>query len=355
MLKLKQILKKKYFIACISIVLICCMFIFYIVFLWENTETKMVSLPILPVENYAEYSASESYMAYDISEICDGNPWKEEWNIKTHPVFYNIDFKNSSTVQNYDDKINIMKNKVKHLEKIAENFGVRDNYTITYGTAEGKIENKEISFQTSIYDSTIFIEFKKPIPLPFDTTEENKEQSEKVISYFIDNYKDCLNWKEAEKALHFDYSIDGEKYFSLYAYEKGNTIEQELLNYHFHTVHIATNEKNEITSIWLKKADLSDKIGEYTIITAEQAEQLLYSGNYTSTLANTFSQNMTIVKTELVYRNTIYDSIYMPCYKFFVQMPHIEGDGLHHYDVYYIPAVEQQYLKHYEDVSYKFD
>jgi len=37
--------------------------------------------------------------------------------------------------------------------------------------------------------------------LPFDTTEENKEQSEKVISYFIDNYKDCLNWKEAEKAL----------------------------------------------------------------------------------------------------------------------------------------------------------
>jgi len=38
-----------------------------------------------------------------------------------------------------------------------------------------------------------------------------------------------------------------------------------------------------------------------------------------------------------------------------VQMPHIEGDGLHHYDVYYIPAVEQQYLKHYEDVSYKFD
>ena len=69
MLKLKQILKKKYFIACISIVLICCMFIFYIVFLWENTETEMVSLPILPVENYAEYSASESYMAYDISEI----------------------------------------------------------------------------------------------------------------------------------------------------------------------------------------------------------------------------------------------------------------------------------------------
>ena len=181
--KLKQILKKKYFIACMSIILICCMFIFYIVFLWKDTETKIISLPILPVENYADYSASEGYMAYDISEICDGNPWKEEWNIKTLPVFYNIDFKNNSTAQNYDDKINIMKNKVKYLEKIAENFGVTDNYTITYGAGEGKIENNEISFQTSIYDNTIFIKFKKTIKLPFDSTAINKEQSEKIISY----------------------------------------------------------------------------------------------------------------------------------------------------------------------------
>lgn len=141
----------------------------------------------------------------------------------------------------------------------------------------------------------------------------------------------------------------------MYAYEKGNTIEQELLNYHFNNVHITINEKNEITSIWLKKADLSDKIGDYAIITAEQAKQLLYSGNYTSTLANTFSQNMTVVKTELVYRNTTYDSIYMPCYKFFVQMPHTEGNGLRHYDIYYIPAIEQQYLKYYDDLKHKFD
>ncbi|NDO46585.1 hypothetical protein [Clostridium sp. MD294] len=355
MLKLKQIFKTKYFIACISILLICCMFTFYIVFLWKNTETKTVSLPTLPVEDYATYSASEGYLAYDISEIYNGSPWKEEWDITTLPVFYNVDFKNSSNAENYEHKINIMKNKMKYLEEIAQNFGVTDNYTIKYGTEEGKLENKEISFQNYIYDNTILITFKKPIKLPFENTQQNKEQSEKIISYFIDNYKDCFGWKEAEKALHFDYSIEGKKYFLLYAYEKGNTLEQELLNYHFNNVCIITNEKNEITSALFKKTDLSDKIGEYAIITSEQAKQLLYSGKYTSTLSNTFSQNMTIVKTELVYRNTIYDSIYMPCYKFFVQLPHIEGDGLRHYDVYYIPAIKQQYLEYTNDIEYQFD
>lgn len=354
-LKLEQILKKKYFIAFMSIVLICCMFIFYIVFLWKGTETKVISLPVLPVESYGEYSASEGYMAYDISEIYDGNPWKEEWNIKKLPVFYNIDFKKSNNAKNYNEKMAIMEDKIKYLEEIAKKFGITEEYTITYGIGESVLENKEMSFQTSIFDDAIFIVFKKPVALPFDTMEENKEQSEKIISYFIDHYKDCFGWDEAASALHFDYTIEAEKYFSLYAYEKGMTLEQELLNYHFNNVHIAINDKNEMTSIMYNRADLSDKIGEYDIITPQQAQQLLYSGNYISTKANTFSPNMTVVKTELVYRTTIYDSIYMPCYKFFVQLPHTEENGLHQYDIYYVPAIQQQYCDNRSNLKHQFD
>ena len=44
--------------------------------------------------------------------------------ISKHFQYFAISIlKNNSTAQNYDDKINIMKNKVKYLEKIAENFG----------------------------------------------------------------------------------------------------------------------------------------------------------------------------------------------------------------------------------------
>lgn len=342
MSKLKQILEKKYFIAFISILLLCGMFTFYAVFLWKDTE--ILSLPILQVENYEEYYASEGYMSYDISEIYDGNPWKAEWNITDLPVFNNLDFKKSNEAESYDDKINVTKDKVESLKEVAENFGITNHYTVTYGAGEATLENKDISLQTSIYENTIFIKFKKPIPLPFDIVEESKEDAEKIISYFIDNYKNCLGWEEAGKALYCDYSIEGEKLFLLYAYEKGNTLEQELLNYHFNNVHIVTDEQNRISSLWLKKTDLSDKIGQYPIITAEQAKELLYDKKYTSTLGNTFSQNMIVVKTELVYRNTIYDNVFMPCYKFFVQLPHTEGEGLHNYDVYYIPAIEQQYL-----------
>ena len=52
------------------------------------------------------------------------------------------------------------------------------------------------------------------------------------VSHFL-LFQAVEHWKEAEKALYCWYDIYGEKYFSLYAYKKGNTLEEELLNYHF--------------------------------------------------------------------------------------------------------------------------
>ena len=317
------------------------MFLFYIIFLYKNDRIELLSLPILLVEENKE--ETENYFAYDISELYDGNPWKEEWNNKTLPVFYNTELRNRKK-KNIDKREKIQ-SKIKVLEQIAKKFGVTNRNTMLYDTWNVFLENKDYSFQMNFYQDILLIKFKKFVELPFIYEKESKEQAEKVISYFIDTYKDCFDWKEAEKALYCWYDIYGEKYFSLYAYKKGNTLEEELLNYHFNRAYLMIGEKNEIRAIFFRKTDLSEKIGEYPIITTEQAQQLLQSQTYISVLGNTFSQNMTLVKTELVYRDSIYDSIFMPYYKFFVQLPEIEENGLHHYDVYYIPAVQEQYLK----------
>ena len=53
-------------------------------------------------------------------------------------------------------------------------------------------------------------------------------------------------------------------------------------------------------------------------------------------------------KVELVYRNTYWmDKIYMPYYKFYIEIPELEnrfGHGLKHYGAYYVPAVESEYI-----------
>lgn len=317
------------------------MFLFYIIFLYKDEKIELLSLPLLPVEENKE--KTESYFAYDISELYDGNPWKEEWNIETLPVFYNIELKNE-TQKDKDTKSRIQY-KREFLEQVAKKFGVTNKDTITYDTRNIFLETKTHSFQMNLSQDILCIKFKKSTTLPFLYEQESTEQAEKVISYFIDTYKDCFDWKEAEKALSCWYDVYGKKYFSLYAYENGNTLEEKLLNYHFNRAYFRMGEKNELKTIFFRKTDLSQKIGDYPIITAEEAKQLLYHQKYTSVSGNTFFQNMTLVKTELVYKDSIYDSIFMPCYKFFVQLPEEKENGLRHYDVYYIPAIQEQYLK----------
>ncbi len=335
------IFQKKYFVALASIFLICCMFLFYIVFLYKDKKVDLLCLPLLPVEKNEE--ETESYFAYDISELYDGNPWKEEWNIETLPVFYNTELKNR-TQKDKEAKSRIQY-KREFLEQVAKKFGVTKKDSIIYDTWDIFLESKAYSFQMNLYQDVLCIKLKEPITLPFSYEPERKEQAEKAISYFMDTYKDYFDWKEAEKALSCWYDVYGKKYFSLYAYENGDTLEEKLLQYHFNRAYFKMGEKNELKAIFFRKTDLSEKIGEYPIITTEQAKQLLYSQKYSSVSGNTFLQNMTLVKTELVYKDSIYDSIFMPCYKFFVQLPEEKENGLRHYDVYYIPAIQEQYLK----------
>ncbi len=349
MLKLKQIFQKRNFIVYTSILLICCMIIYYINY-FKNHTTEMISLPMLTIEDFHEYSEPEIYFAYDISEIYNGNPWKPEWNISELPAFYNTSYKNYNTADTYEQKINVMKQKIISAQKIAQNFSTAALYKMIYGSEQGSIENEELLLSINTHNDIINITFKNAISLPFAIEQQNKEQLEKIIYYFIDTYKYALHWQEGKDALSFQYDANGIGHFELIAYENGDTLEKQFLNYHFNTVSIILNQQNQITSFVITKTDISDKIENYPIITEEQAQKLLYHGKYISTSEYDFSENMPIVKTELVYKATTYDSIFMPYYKFFVQVPGIEQNGLHCYMTYYVPAIKEQYLKNFSSL-----
>lgn len=48
-----------------------------------------------------------------------------------------------------------------------------------------------------------------------------------------------------------------------------------------------------------------------------------------------------VAKAELVYRTGAREEYFMPYYRFYVELPEEERDGLKTYGIYYVPAVEK--------------
>jgi len=103
----------------------------------------------------------------------------------------------------------------------------------------------------------------------------------------------------------------------------------------------------------VKRLDAAEKIGDYPIITAQEAQNLLLKGSYLTTVPSEYLTGgkiteEAIVKTELIYRTNQHEQTFMPYYRFYVELGELHPDhwpeGLINYGAYYVPAVEGEYL-----------
>ncbi len=86
-------------------------------------------------------------------------------------------------------------------------------------------------------------------------------------------------------------------------------------------------------------------MGDYPIISAEEAKKLLLNKNYITTVPNEFPGESYIAKTELVYRTGAHEKYFMPYYRFYVELPAAEREGgMKTYGAYYVPAVLGSYI-----------
>ena len=95
------------------------------------------------------------------------------------------------------------------------------------------------------------------------------------------------------------------------------------------------------------------KLGDYPIITADEARELLFNGNFVTSIpseelrADTVREE-DIAAVELVYRPGNVEQIFMPYYRFSIRLRDREDErselGLKNYGAFYVPAVESEYL-----------
>lgn len=367
------------------------------------------NLPKLTVNTELGSYGFEGYLAYDVNELRNGNPWTENNDLKTMPVFANPGKFNSAGVP-----VNGLSSKemLAEAEKIADLFGLEITSLYTEPTQEQidqivhKMEaagasEEEIRQNTSIYRATaecrsarievqndghivlvltpetahlakeigklsscesFTISFKYgyetidgtmysiglPLPEGYSFTYNTTyEQAVKITQYLFSEFGSFLGTTEPGYDLSADYTYSGVLMRpSTFVFDNSGSLADRILNYNFRRLYFTGTNLGELGAIKYYNADLSQKIGDYPIITAREARKLLLENHYITTVPEEFPGEKYIAHVELIYRTSGLNAVFMPYYKFLVEMPTMElENGLKTFGAFYVPAVKGEFLE----------
>lgn len=339
---------------------------------WQKAPDDSESqLPMLTIgENLSDGMGFEGLMAYDVSELVNANPWREGAELSVLPVFKNpLTYHNNyMTVSGAD--FDAME---KYLLDIAERLGLdTDNLEVTdnapteerraailekYGEVpEGYFDPTEvlteaegIEISVDIF-MTATITFEPAISVPeeynfFDHASYGDTAA--LAEYIKKSYHELLDMDNPQVNIHGgDYDINFSQHYQIEFYDGSGDLADQMINYNFNrVVFYLGNDEGNLWLVRIFQPDLSEKTGDYPIISAEEAKNLLINGNYITTVPYEMPGADYVKKVELVYRTARWEEYYMPYYRFYVELPDEEREGgLKTYGAYYVPAVESQYI-----------
>lgn len=307
----------------------------------------------------------EGFHVNELSELEGGNPWRADMNLKTMPVF------RSSSTNPDPEKMK------RHLKEVAERFGVTldDSEIVTdfpdvetyrtqmqeYGASEEETEEliaRVLSYTAAVrakkngfsfqIDSafTVGIHFDEPIPTPDEYASgyhRSLEEAERLADYLLSEYRGFLSMKDPQKNIYSELGFQ--------FYDKGGSDAETIVNFSLNNTRLCTDDNGDLFVIWAYSNDGCEKIGDYPIISAEEAKTLLVGGNYLSSLDYRITGEEEIAKTELVYRSGIGYETVMPFYRFLVEVNSEKNgqtaesaDGKRLFAAFYVPAVRGEYL-----------
>lgn len=318
----------------------------------DPVPTELPTLPVSMGPSLGGYGF-EGYYVRDISDLKNTSPSQIGSLPDTLPVFRNATggYPLQAATEEYKAKmLTLCRSVAGRLGWDAENMTVvwdeRNGglvpTTVTATGADGvKIEVDQFMTVTITYpDRGGPLSEKNSLVLR--TYDSAYELAEKLLA----EYRGLMGFSAPQICVTGgDYNIDGGQHYDIAFVETGGTQTEELLEFFFRRAEFACNEDGEPWRIRLTCTDLSDKVGDYPIITAQQAQAQLVAGHYITSCGWEMPGEAYIRKVELVYRTGEYDEYFMPYYRFYVELL-VEGsvEGCMHLAAYYVPAVAEEYL-----------
>lgn len=349
-------------------------------------------------------------MAYDVSELQSGNPWTENNDLVTMPAFTNPkEYDSKGTLINglsaeemlaeaeeianlfdleitslYTDptpeQIEEIRQKLERVDASEED--ILRNTSANRATAEcigarveiqedGHIilaltpETAELVYDIGKLDAynsfTVTFDYGSEsangtgpstgLPLPdgysFTFSNTSNEQAMEITQYLFSEYGAFSGITTPGYDLSADYTYEGElTRLHTTVFENSGSLTDRILNYHFNSLQFVATESGGLGDIRHYNTDLSQKIGDYPIITAEEARTLLLENNYYTSVPEELPGEEYIAHVELTYLTNSWDSIFMPYYMFLVEMPTMaQENGLKTFGIFYVPAIQGEFLE----------
>ncbi|MBQ2756620.1 MAG: hypothetical protein IJF27_08105 [Oscillospiraceae bacterium] len=311
-------------------------------------------LPALTINDcFNEGMGFEGYYANSADELQNNNPW-QKGKVTKLPVYENTLHKYTDewtvTEPNTEKMKQLLTEAAEALEMdVAESeieTNIPEGYTAPYSCW---VENENYKIEVNAW-LRVNIEVKNNAVLPngCNLCNATYEEAQKSAEYLQNKFANLLNMKKptADIALG-DYDIEGERRWELSFYDSAGSTEEQVMSYGFDRVHFYGFENGVLSSISYGGTECGRKLGEYSVITEEKAVELLCDGKYFSSIADEFPGKENIKKTELIYCTETRSTLFMPYYKFYVEMVKygVEEQNLSCFVTFYVPAVEEKYIE----------
>lgn len=314
----------------------------------------------------------EGFELKDISEYHDGNPYNENMDLRIMPVLKNniknpdrekmteylkntverlgVDFNSLELTAEYFDIDRQLEEYRKSIEDTAnlsekemeEHLAEVKKDMIIHMTASVYGENSDLRVSIGDdYTVSFFFNVKVGIPLPEGYNKCNTPaQREKTAVFLLEHYGIPLqNLKTPVTNIYVGDNSIG-------FYDKGETDAETILNYKLNSSGFGVDEKGNLTVLWIDSTEGCEKLGDYPVISAEQAKSRLLEGHYLSSYRNGFDMKYEdIAYTEITYRRDRSCDYILPYYRFLVKLPYDENEiGFDTYAAFYVPAVSEEYF-----------
>lgn len=302
-------------------------------------------LPVLDFGGLTGSNGMEALMAYDVEEIIGSNPWTQDCSLTSLPVYRNLSFHGEYGIpENGYDEEELLAIAGEIAGKLGTELLSHEFNRMPVGTKDGYSE-----YLTSLDAETEFCSINVSVngmaSVRIEENSPGKPTDEASALAVYDVFADLLEFEKPTASVVTDYNIYAEPGHEVSVWDAAGDEREQILGYAFDTVMIFGTDSwygINLGGMYSKK----EYLGEYPIISWEDAAGMLLDGEYISTIPDaTFGQPDSYEHVELVYRTA--DETIMPYYKFRV---HLEGwDDKHfvgekHFGAYYVPAVSREYL-----------
>ena len=334
----------------------------------EKTGSEIIDPEITP----GGTMGFEGIMAYDISEIENGNPWTEETDITELPVFRNLSY----TGDAYDEfDVYLTEDQMRDIaQKTAKaiNADITEITVYLVKDSTGSVYPEDImngvysleaKCSGDVYcifvegDGTVGIWYNDEgvkLPSKYSFTYENTTdlEAKSTLDYLAKKYSPLLGYDNPVPFTFADRTYDGAESRAYYVYNGTGDITQDILNYNLSYADFGPNDDGWLGVIWINNYYSScEYIGDYPIISKDEAQKSLLNGHYYSSVPEDhlnegkISEN-DIAKAELIYSHNG-EEFYQPYYKFYVELNVSDfnaAEGLKNFGIFYVPAVSGEYL-----------